>query len=77
MGRSGDMTEPPSEKAETMFNVIDGAKREMETTSYAADVCDKAEETGEERKPYDWSNVVFAAQYCERARAKYEERLVS
>ncbi|MEL7463384.1 MAG: hypothetical protein AAFN79_04920 [Pseudomonadota bacterium] len=60
-----------------MFNVIDGAKRETDLGPHAADVCDKAEETSEERAPYDWSNVVFAAQYCERARAEYEERLVS
>ncbi|MEL6794398.1 MAG: hypothetical protein AAFU55_04570 [Pseudomonadota bacterium] len=58
-----------------MFDVIEGEKRELDATSHAAEV--DAGETREERKPYDWSNVVFAAQYCERARSEYEERLVS
>ena len=60
-----------------MFDVIEGEKRELDATSHAAEAVTDAGETREERKPYDWSNVVFAAQYCERARSEYEERLVS
>lgn len=61
-----------------MLNIIEGAGRDAEIAG--ADEDDMRIETADRettttRRPYDWSNVVFAAQYCERARAAYDEKL--
>lgn len=63
-----------------MFDVIEGngpgqAGKTNEGPATARNVT--ATPTAEEatRHPRDWSNVVFAAQYCARKRAEYEERL--
>lgn len=50
-----------------MFEVIDGKTPQKPEPAKAA------EETA--RKPYDWSNIVFAPGYCRQANADHEERL--
>ena len=67
-----------------MFYVIEGYG--PGETDAATDGCiavrevfePEAGETAETtRQPYDWSNIAFAPQYCERKRAEYDERLAS
>lgn len=66
-----------------MFYVIDGGAMGFgdapEANGVAMDVTDKIEERRAEAAPTaptDWSNIVFAAQFCEAARAAYRgERL--
>ena len=66
-----------------MFHVIEGygPGRTDDATEGCLDVreiaIEETEATEATRRPYDWSNVVFAPQYCERRRAEYDELLAS
>ena len=50
-----------------MFEVIDGMAPQTSAP----------EKTPQEtsKKPYDWSNIVFAPGYCKKANADHEDRL--